>query len=155
MAAVGAKTAETLRERGICPDYVPEKASGKSLVQGLRELVKQEEHVCYIRAEVVAGNLRETLESMCRFEEAVVYSNVEVPISLSRNPEQYDNVFFTCGSSASRLIQSVKGNIPARWQNEDVVLSIGPGCTKVLREMGVHRIREAKEASYEGLASLV
>lgn len=155
VAAVGAKTAETLRERGICPDYVPEKASGKTLVQGLRGLVKREESVCNIRAEVTAGNLRETLESMCRFEEAVVYSNIEVPISLPRNPEQYDNVFFTCGSSASRLIQSVKGNIPARWQNEDVVLSIGPGCTKVLREMGVRRIREAEEASYEGLASLV
>lgn len=154
VAAVGAKTAEALRAKGICPDYVPEKANEEELARGLGEILRQTDRVCYVRAQEMSGDLRGELEQLCRFEEYVFYSNEEIPVVLSRDLEAYDKIFFTCGSSAERLLRARKGKFPARWQREDVICSIGPKCTKVLQGLGVRRIREATEASYGGLASL-
>ncbi len=154
MAAVGQKTAEILQEKGIRADFVPEKSGGRALAEGLKKILKNTDKVLYVRGREVTVDMKKELDCVCRIEECIVYVNEEVPVRLSRNLTAYDKIFFTSGSAVRRLIQSVDGNIPARWETEDVVYSIGSGCTKVLREMGVCRICEAAEASYAGLSAL-
>lgn len=155
IAAVGSKTAEALQKQGLRADYVPENANASELVQGLRQRLNTTDVVWYVRGEKVSGELRKELSSVCQFEDVVVYGNEEVPFCLPCALASYDKIFFTSGSSARRVLQGVEGAWPEKWQKEDVICSMGPACTKVLEEMGILRICESGEASYEAMAELV
>lgn len=155
IAAVGPKTAEVLRKHGLCADYVPACAKADELAQGIKRLLKPSDVVWYVRGEKVSGELGEELSAVCQLEDVVVYANREVSASLPRPLACYDKIFFTSGSSARRLLQRIEGEWPEKWQREPVVCSMGPACTRVLQELGVSRICESGEASYEALAELL
>lgn len=155
IAAVGMKTAEALRKQGLSVDYVPQNANAGELVRELRQKLKPTDVVWYVRGEKSSEEIRNELSAVCQLEDVVVYSNEEIPFSLSHALESYDKIFFTCGSSAQRVLQGLEGAWPAKWQSEDVICSIGPACTRELQRLGISRICESREASFEAMTELL
>lgn len=149
IASIGRKTSAALERFGIRPDLEPEKADAKSLAEALQREVSGSEVLLYLKAQETAGTLREALAGKCEYREIVVYENHNALSETSRSEilaETYDGIFFTCASSARRLLSG--------HGTKSVCFSIGEQTTKALTECGVTDIREAERADYEALVEL-
>lgn len=149
IASIGRKTSAALEHFGIRPDLEPEKADAKSLAEVLQREVSGSEVLLYLKAQETARTLREALAGKCEYHEIVVYENHNALSETSRSEilaETYDGIFFTCASSARRLLSG--------HGTKSVCFSIGEQTTKALTECGVTDIREAERADYEALVEL-
>ena len=155
-AAVGKKTAAALKNRGICPDFIPGCHTGKGLAEELKILLSGKEKVCYVKAETTEEELEKELEDVCCLERMVVYCNkaLENPDFDPATISGYNGVLCTCASLAKRFSALCGGE----WQNicrNQTFYSIGPRTTETLKKLGARRVMEAVETSYEALADLV
>lgn len=152
-AVIGARTADYLYQHGVKADLVPEKFTGKALAEALKNVLKQEDLVWYIKAGNADSSLKEAVGGLCHFEEIVAYENMDALGEDSRieAPERYDGVFLTCASSADRLMEALGQAIPETWRKPGKIFSIGPKCGERLRQYGFHEIEEANESTYAGL----
>lgn len=149
IASIGKKTSAELERFGICPDLEPETANAKALANALQQEVSGSEVLLYLKAKETENTLREALADKCEFREIVIYENHNALSEASRTEilaESCDGIFFTCASSARRLL-SGQGT-------QTVCFSIGEQTTKALTECGVADIREAVRADYEALVEL-
>lgn len=67
----------------------------------------------------------------------------------------YDGIFFTCASSAERLLAGKSPEFLARLAENTKLYSIGPKCSHALTNMGAEPLVEANPHTYEGLLHLV
>lgn len=157
IAAIGGKTAEALQRRGLYADLIPDTWNSRALALTLKTILSADEHVLYLRAKEGDRFLEETLSGLCRFEERAVYENAETaeivpPKNDSFEPALYDGILFTCASSAGRLYHAL-GEILAK--NRQHLYSIGPKTTAALASLGFFDVKEADEASYEGMVRML
>lgn len=148
IAAIGMQTANILSEHGIRADFVSKKQHGEALAEELLERISKEDTVWYLSAAVSSGTIEKGLIENCNLVTVPVYENREVPVVCEWG--EYDGIFITSASSASRLFKAYKTDKPL-----PVVYSIGPKSTERLRELGVTEIIEAKEPSYEAMIQLL
>ncbi len=147
-AAIGAKTAEALRQRGISADLVPKEFHSGALAQALKGRLTGQETVWYLKAAEVGCHWEEALGGTCRFVGIPVYENRSCPIEPREGG--YDGILFTCASSARRFVDAFgKGWEPCS------VYSIGKKTTACLQALGVRNILEAQQSTYEGLVECV
>lgn len=67
----------------------------------------------------------------------------------------YNGICFTCASSANRLLSGSSSACIRKLSEQGSVVSIGPQCTKALHTLGVDSVKQAKDASYEGVAAVL
>ena len=67
----------------------------------------------------------------------------------------YDAIFFTCASSAERMLGSLKPQERETLASVTDIYSIGPKCSAALGELGVSPVIEAAVNTYEGLVNCV
>ncbi|MCI9417470.1 MAG: hydroxymethylbilane synthase [Eubacterium sp.] len=162
IAAIGEKTAEALQEYGLTADFVPERFCSDAFLQSFRKRLTENKNAdasggdsnalrqkaWYFKAKNADGNWRAAAEEFCDLKEVIVYENCAVkPEETARVfYEAYDGVFFTCASSAERLIEAY-----GKEFGSCRVYSIGPKTTERLENYGIHVAYEAKTASYESL----
>ena len=103
--------------------------------------------MCYVRAEKVDNNLKESLEKKYKYSEVLAYTNKEIEASTIEDITEYDGVFFTAASSVHRFMKN-------NSLQEVEVYSIGPKCTNALLENKLE-VYEAQKATYEGLLQCV
>ncbi len=155
-AAIGAKTAEALRKRGISVDLMPARFDSDALAQALKERLTGKEIVWYPKAANADSHFREALEGACEFVEIPVYENCSYSVGVGKEPAKgietagFDAVFFTCASSVKRFIHAF-GKDWGRCR----AYSIGPKTTACLRANGIEAIQEARQSTYEGLVECV
>lgn len=152
IAAVGKKTAQSLKEHGIQVDLIPEEADSQTLAQELAGRLTGSETVWHIRAENGEHELQRVLEEICQLKEVSVYENQMEQKKAAELPELsgYDSILFTCGS----LVRRLAGCDPeefAAYGKEHELFSIGKRTTAALKEYGIERVREAASPSYESL----
>ncbi len=95
------KTAEKLREYGICADFMPEHSNSTNLAQELKEYLDQEFRgdpfkravIWYPTAKNAKDNLVDTLLSFCDCGRLNVYENVPCPIEVPVYKDVYDAIF--------------------------------------------------------------
>lgn len=160
-AVIGSQTAARLREYGIAADLIPEAFHSDAFKSGLAKTLKGTETIWYLKAANADDGLKkyftEKVLQNGTFVELEVYDNrlVEVPSLDTTVLSTYDGVFFTCASSVERLMKHVSDEIKAVWMKKDGIYSIGPKSSEALKRCGMDNIREAKEATYDGLMNLV
>lgn len=154
IAAVGKKTGEELKKFGICADVIPSEYHSRALAEKLKPLLSVSDQVWYVKAENVESDLSEYLGQFCHFVEKKVYENRIKEFILPDQIESYDGVYFTCASSAERLMEHLHGEIPSKWMSDNCIYSIGTKCTKCLNRYGISRVLQASEASYESMEEL-
>ena len=108
-----------------------------------------------LKAENARDYLSELLEQFCHIGAINVYENMTVPFDTKIKQQeyrQYDALLFTCASSAGRLLGGMKTD---DLKELPECISIGPQCTKALKELGVKHIRQASDAGYENMMDLL
>ncbi len=154
IASIGGRSAECLRSHGLFADLIPEKWNSDALADALADVLSKTQRVLYLKAENADCHLKERLGGVCSFEELAVYANRAVnPDGMEdRKVDDYDGILCTSASAASRLLNACVNR--EEWIRKGCFYSIGPKTTACLKGLGVERIQEAGEASYETLAWL-
>lgn len=163
VGAVGAATAERLREIGIEPALVPQRSRAEGLVDALRAIGPAAgPRVLVPRAlearEVLPDELRAlgfTVDVVPVYR--LVGAKVE-PSALERLvPGGLDAITFASGGTARRFVDLLTdaGRDPRVVLSGAAVVSIGPVTTEALHELGLHADVEARETSTLALADAV
>ncbi len=158
VAAIGSRTAEELRSRGIAADLVPEEFTSEGTVtafraagcdlSGARVLLPCSE----IAREVIPEGLRElgaVVETLPIYRTlAPEYSAEELERLLDPEPEL---VTLTSSSTARNLAAILRGHGREALLSRLAALSIGPVTSQTARELGIPVAAEAGEHSAAGL----
>jgi uroporphyrinogen-III synthase len=135
VAAVGPGTAETLREHGIEPAFVPRESSQDGL---LREFPRPAGRVLFAAAE---GARRRPIDELGADFVPLYRTRLLTP-----EPPDTDLVVLASGSAA-RAYVGVGGAAPA--------VSIGPETSRVARSLGLEIAAEAETHDLDGLVAAV
>lgn len=136
VAAVGPGTAETLRELGIEPAFVPRVSSQAGL---LDEFPQPEGRILFAAAE---GARRHAIDAL----QADFVPLYRTRLVRPERPPAGDVVVLASGSAA-RSFAVLGGDVPA--------VTIGPQTTKVAEEVGLRVAAEAETHDMEGLIGAV
>ncbi|MEP6908885.1 MAG: uroporphyrinogen-III synthase [Actinomycetota bacterium] len=136
VAAVGPGTAETLRELGVDPDFVPSVSSQDGL---LDEFLRPEGRVLFAAAE---GARRGPVEELGADFVALYRTHLVRPAT---SPE--GDVVVLASGSAARSFAELGTDIP--------VVSIGPQTTQAAEGAGLRVVGEAKTHDLEGLVAAI
>ena len=136
VAAVGPGTAETLRELGIEPAFVPRVSSQDGL---LDEFPRPEGRILFAAAE---GSRRRAIEALQADFVPLYRTRLVTP----EQPPEGDVVVLASGSAA-RSFAALGADVPA--------VTIGPQTTKVAQGLGLRVAAEAETHDLDGLVDAV
>lgn len=151
IAVVGKRTGAELKKYGLSADIMPNVSTGRELCNTLiqeNSLPDKNGLVWYVKGETADTSCFEKLQSYCQLEMVTVYDNKPVLAFACGSWEEYDYVFLTCGSSGKRLAAKMGNEVKESCR----IITIGPECTKRLRECG---ITEWKQAKKPGLQEMI
>jgi uroporphyrinogen-III synthase len=157
-AAVGARTAVALSERGVEVSAVPEVSRGVEIVAAIAALQPLRGlRVLLARADEAAPDLPLELRAGGALVDALhVYGTVEGPVAsrASLNLALADPglvaVVFASGSAVRGLRRLAVGGVPSL-----LAVTIGPATSEVARREGFQVAAEAERPSVEGLVAAV
>lgn len=159
VAAIGPKTADALRQRGIEPDFVPEEYVAETILPGLGDL--QGKWVLLPRAEIARKELPEAILNAGGIaHEIIVYrtlpANIDVQ-GLNALKSGVDIITFTSASTVENFvaIAKQKGLDPLSLPNDPLFACIGPVTEQATREAGFQNIVVANEYTTDGLISAI
>lgn len=157
IASIGEQTSKALRTYGICPDLQPQEFHSDALIEKLKEQVKKEQILWYLKARNADSHLAQELKGSCQVEEIPIYENQAVTsvLPLKERIKEYDGIFFTCASSVEWLFSTVGKDVWQSWNENGICYSIGLKTTECLKGFGASHIVQAEQASYESLARCV
>jgi len=146
IAAIGPGTARALRERGIEPDVLPDRAVAESLVEALIDVPVR--RVLIARAEEGRDLLPAALrERGAQVDVLALYRTVAEPLSDAARAAALGADYATFASASSaRFLHAAAGTLAGPR-----IVSIGPATSAALRELGAEVAVEAAEHTPEGL----
>jgi uroporphyrinogen-III synthase len=159
IAAIGPKTAEALRERGIEPSFVPEEYVAEALMPGLGDL--RGRWVLLPRAEIARKMLPEAIVAAggVAHEIAVYHTLPAKPDaeSLAEMKAGVDVVTFTSPSTVYNFVQIVRQNglDPFHLPAAPKIACIGPITERTAQEEGFKETIVAQEYTTEGLIQVI
>ncbi len=148
VAAIGPGTARALRERGVEPDVVPERAVAESLVEALSALPV--ERALIARAQEARDVLPDALrERGAHVDLLALYRTIAEPLDEDARAGALgaDYATFTSASSA-RFFHQAAGSLAGPR-----LVSIGPVTSGALRELGHEPDVEAADHTPDGLVA--
>ncbi len=142
VAAIGPATADALRDRGINPDFVPEKYVAEHVVAGLLERGVKGKKVLIPRAKVAREVLPQELEKAgAEVKILPVYetkltqeSSTEIVEAMEKG--KLDYVTFTSSSTVDNFFDLVKPDVFKQYANKVKMACIGPITAKTLAGYG-------------------
>ena len=162
-AVIGTKTGQKLKEYGICADFMPSHSNTIDFADEMKTYLDQtfasdpfkRAVIWYPMAKNAKDDLVDALLSFCDCGRLNVYENLPCPVEGFEEPGGYDAVFFTCASSAERLLDAMGEEEALALGADTAVYSIGPKCSMALGKRGVSPVMEAAVNTYEGLVNCV
>jgi len=159
VAAIGPKTAEALRARGVTPDFVPDEYVAESILPGLGDL--RGKWILLPRAEIARKALPEAIaEAGGVPHEIAVYQTLPVqpdPAGLAALRSGVEIVTLTSPSTVQNfaVIARQNGLDPLRLPGNPVFACIGPITEEAARGEGLENIVVAREYTTEGLIDAI
>jgi uroporphyrinogen-III synthase len=155
VAAIGPKTADALKGRGITPDFVPEEYVAEAILPGLGDLLGR--WVLLPRAEIARNELPDAI-----FQAGGVPHEITIYKTVPSTPEAealaallsgVDVITFTSESTVQNFISITKQNgfDPLDLPNNPVFACIGPVTEQAARDAGLSNVIVAKEYTTDGL----
>lgn len=163
IGAIGPKTAEALREKGLHVEVLPDEYRAEALLESLRTRVKKGEHILLPRANIARKVLVEELRKggcvvsdINTYETKIVTENVEAIISLLRKNE-IDIITFTSSSTVQNFIGALalEQKEYSKLLCHTKVACIGPVTAETAQKLGVPVHSTAEEYTIEGLLKAV
>lgn len=159
VAAIGPKTAEALRARGIMPDFVPNEYIAEAILPGLGDL--RGKWVLLPRAEIARKALPEAIcEAGGIAHEIAVYKTLPAdpsPEGVAALQSGVDIITLTSSSTVHNFIATARaiGLDPLHLPGNPVFACIGPITEQTAREEGLVNLVTAKEYTTEGLLEAI
>lgn len=146
LAVIGAGTAKKLKEHGLRADYIPEGYDSAHLAEGLIRLVRDEERVLLLRAEMGTPELPALLGEACvSFDDIAIYRTLyrserstQLTDLLARR--EIDYVTFTSASTVRGFVESLP---PHTDLTAFTALCIGSSTQKAANAAGMKTITAA------------
>jgi uroporphyrinogen-III synthase len=155
VAAIGPKTAEALRARGVTPDFVPDDYVAEAILPGLGDL--QGKWVLLPRAEIARKALPEAIARAGGIaHEIAVYKTLLArpdPNGLAALQTGVDWITFTSPSTVKNFIEIVRSRNmdPLHLAGNPKVACIGPVTEQAAREEGFEVALVAEKYTADGL----
>ena len=159
IAAIGPKTAEALKMRGVTPDFVPEEYVAEAILPGLGNL--HGKWVLLPRAEIARKALPEAIANGGGIaHEIAVYKTLPVqpdPEGLAALKAGVDVVTLTSPSTVQNFVAIARQNglNPFNLANNPLFACIGPITEQAAREEGLINLVVAKEYTTDGLIQIL
>ena len=159
IAAIGPKTAQALKFRGVIPDFVPEEYVAEAILPGLGDL--RGRWVLLPRAEIARKALPEAIVAAGGVvHEIAVYQTLPAeidPNGLATLKSGVDAVTFTSPSTVRNFIEIVRqaGLDPLHLLENPKISCIGPITQKAAEEVGFVDVVVAEEYTTEGIVKLL
>ncbi len=159
VAAIGPKTAQVLRERGVTPAFVPDEYVAEAILPGLGDVRGQK--VLLLRALQARPTLAEMIAAAGgEAHEVPVYDTLPVqpsPEGLAALRRGVDFLTFTSPSTVHNFVALVRqaGLDPLALPGSPRVVCIGPITAQAAREAGFQVAAVAEPYTAEGLAAAV
>ena len=159
VAAIGPKTADALRARGVVVDFVPEEYVAEAILPGLGDL--KNKWVLLPRAEIARKALPEEI-----VKAGGIAHEIAVYKTLPAQPDAeglvalragVDVITLTSPSTVQNFCAITKQNRldPLNLPNNPLFACIGPITEQAAREEGLVNIMAAKEYTSEGLIQII
>ncbi|MCL1790973.1 MAG: uroporphyrinogen-III C-methyltransferase [Peptococcaceae bacterium] len=163
LCAIGPKTAEELRRKGLRVDFLPELFKAEEIAEGLKGKVDAGDRVLLPRANIARKVLPEALVEMgVLVDEIVAYRTVqaESPESGERVCEELKDgriqiITFTSSSTVTNFLKLVGVESIPQWRDKVKVASIGPITSETAEKMGLSVDIEAEEYTIDGLLQAI
>jgi len=158
-AAIGPKTAGSLKERGIDPHFVPEEYVAEAILPGLGDLIGK--WVLLPRAEIARKALPEAIFNAGGIpHEITVYKTLPSqadPDGLAALRSGVDVITLTSPSTVQNFIAIAKQNgfDPLQLPGNPVFACIGPITEQAAKEAGLPNLVVAKEYTTDGLLTVL
>jgi uroporphyrinogen III methyltransferase/synthase len=158
-AAIGPKTAQSLKTLGVTPDFVPDEYVAEAILPGLGDL-----RGCWVllpRAEIARKALPEAImEAGGVAHEIAVYQTLPAepdPDGLAALRSGVDAVTFTSPSTVENFVEIVRnvGLDPLNLPGNPQIACIGPITQKAAAEAGFEDVIVAEEYTSEGIVTLL
>ncbi len=153
-AAIGSKTAASLRKFGIVADFVSKRQTGMDLAVTLNEGLESGVKLHWFCGKETSEDFEKNLRPDFTIKKTICYENV---MDYPENADEFmtaikecEAVIFTSGSNASYAYKYFPEAIP------DEIYSIGPACSKRILSLGCRgNLHEARVSSYNGIMELL
>jgi uroporphyrinogen III methyltransferase/synthase len=159
VCAIGVKTREALRSRGIHADLIPEDARAEGVIAALRPLLTDRTRILLPRAETARELLPESLrDAGAEVDVVAAYQNLPPePKEVERirslvDPAEGDAILFTSASTVQNLFD-VLGQDAAKRLNALDLFSIGPITTQAAERLGLHVADTSPDPTIESLVA--
>lgn len=158
-AAIGPKTAETLRKYSVEPDFVPEEYVAEAILPGLGNL--QGKWVLLPRAEIARKALPEAIANAGGIaHEITVYKTLPAQVDgdgLKALKLGVDVITFTSASTVENFVAIAhQHNLdPLNLPNNPLVACIGPITEQAAKEAGFQNLVVAKDYTTGGLIEVI
>lgn len=155
VTAIGPKTADALRKRGIEPDFIPEEYVADAILPGLGDV--RGKWILLPRAELARRELPEAISKAGGIvHEIIVYRTLPAsvdPDGLNALKSGVDVVTFTSAATVENFVAICKQNglDPLNLPNNPLFACIGPITERAAREAGIQNLVVAKEYVTDGL----
>ena len=158
-AAIGPKTAGSLKEHGITPNYVPEEYVAEAILPGLGDLIGK--WVLLPRAEIARKALPEAIFNAGGIpHEITVYKTLPSqpdPNGLAALRSGVDVITLTSPSTVQNFVAIAEKNglDPFNLPNNPQFACIGPITAQAANEAGLSNLVVAKEYTTDGLMAVL
>ena len=159
VAAVGPRTAEALKGRGVIADFVPQEYVPEAILAGLGDLIGK--WVLLPRAEIARKDLPESIsEAGGVSHEVTVYKTLPAqpdPEGFAALRAGVNVITFTSPSTVQNFIALAQRNglDPMRLPNNPLCACIGPITEQAAQEAGLPNVVVAKEYTTDGLLAVL
>ena len=159
VAAVGPRTADALKRRGVIADFVPQEYLPEAILAGLGDLIGK--WVLLPRAEIARKDLPESIsEAGGVSHEVTVYKTLPAqpdPEGFAALRAGVNVITFTSPSTVQNFIALAQRNglDPMRLPNNPLCACIGPITEQAAQEAGLPNVVVAKEYTTDGLLAVL
>jgi len=158
-AAIGPKTAEALKARGVTPNFVPQEYIAEAILPGLGDL--RGKWVLLPRAEIARQALPEAISNAGGIaHEIAVYKTLPAqpdPDSIAALKSGVDVITLTSPSTVQNFVAIAKQNglDPLNLPNNPLFACIGPITEQAARDGGLSKLVVAKAYTTDGLIEAI
>ncbi|WP_373541093.1 uroporphyrinogen-III C-methyltransferase [Chamaesiphon sp.] len=159
IAVVGKKTAQSLQQRGITPDFIPVDFVAERLVSTFPVAVNGLK-ILFPRVETGGRELlvQSFTDSGASVVEVAAYesqcpSAIDPAILLALQDRQVDIITFASSKTVKHFCQLIGTSLPPDWQERVLIASIGPQTSATCRELLGKVDIEATEYTLPGLVA--
>lgn len=160
VGAIGPATAESLRTRGIAPEYVPTEYTGRGFIDGLSLQDVQNKRFLILRADIADREIPNGIHSLGgECDEVHVYSTLPDTDALMKavsllEANTIDIVTFTSSSTVTNLVNAL-GNTKKELLAGIAIACIGPKTAQTAKDVGLSVAIGADESTIIGLANAI